>query len=165
MMKAINFLVLTSIVLVPVICFAGDDAKLFGDENAATIANPVSVKACQTVGSHTLSPPKYFEKSKDLLSVSTNLAKELSHVLLDEKSYEFSNGSIPRGGLLQPVVAVTYSDGKREVDVFFDFECTVLVVKSQTKEIGNVFSPSRRQIVRIIKKIFPNDSEMQSLKE
>jgi hypothetical protein len=164
-MKTINLLVLTSIVLISFNCLADDGAKLFGDENAATIANPVFIKACRTVGSRTLSPPEYFEKSKDLLSVSTNLAKELSHVLLNEKSYEFSNGSTPRGCLLQPIVAVTYSDGKREVDVFFDFECTVLNVKSQTKDIGNVFTPSRGQIVRIIKKIFPNDSEIQSLKE
>jgi len=163
-MKAIKFLALTSFVLTSFNCFGDDGAKLFGIESASIIAESVSVKACRTVGSRTLSPPEYFEKARDSLNVSTNLARRLSQVLLNEKSYEFSNSSTG-SCVLQPIVAITYSDGKRDVDVYFCFDCTVLVVKSQTKEVGNRFGPSRAELVQIIKEIFPDDSQIQSLKE
>ena len=152
-------------ILISFNCFGSDASNRFGGvENSAIVAKPVSVKAWRTVGSVKSSPGDYFEKFGNPIIVSTNLAAHLSKVLLNESSFENSS-STPKQCLLEPGIVVTFSSGKHDLDVFFCFECNVLVVKSETKEIGNSFDPSRVELVQIMKKIFPKDPQIQSLKE
>jgi hypothetical protein len=135
---------------------------LGGTNNAAIIASPSTVKAWRTVGSmqpDSGSHPDYFQKFGQAVLVSTNLAKRLSKVLLAEKSYFHSDG-LNKACAPIPGIVVTFSNGKDEVDVFFCFECNILVVQG----IRNDFDPSRAKLLRIMKQIFPKDLQIQSLK-
>jgi len=167
-MKTTSFLLIAviSISFGPSHLNASDvESRFGGNENTAIIAAPNSVKVWRTVGSLNSSPGDCFEKFGSAIVVSTNLAAQLSKVLLDVHSYEHSDASTPKQCLLQPGVVVTFSKGEHDLDVFFCFECDVLIVKSGTNEIGNDFSPSRAEFVRIMKKIFQKDAQIQSLKE
>jgi hypothetical protein len=135
---------------------------LGGTENAAIIAGPSSVKAWRTVGSmqpDSGSSADYYKKFGQAVLVSTNLAKRLSKVLLAEKSYFRANG-MNKACAPAPGVVVTFSNGKDEVDVFFCFECNILVVQGMRSD----FDPSRAKLLRIMKQIFPKDPQIQSLK-
>jgi hypothetical protein len=138
------------------------ESGLGGITNAAIIAAPSSVKAWRTIGSmepDTGSYSNYFQKFGQAVLVSTNLAKRLSKVLLAEKSY-FRSDDIKKACAPTPGVVLTFSNGKDEVNVFFCFECNILVVQG----MRNDFDPSRAKLLRIMKQIFPKDAQIQSLK-
>ncbi len=146
--------------------------QLFGgDENVAIIANPISVKAWRTVGSLKTKSLRrkddYYLKSGEAILVSTDLAKQLSKVLLNEHSYGGGKLCAPA-----PVVVVTFSNGKKDVNIYFCFECDILVVTTDGKSASDrfhlsqgAFDPSRTKLLRIVKKIFPKDPQIQSLDE
>ena len=100
--------------------------------------------------------------------VSTDLAMQLSKVLLNDHSYPHYNGTM-KDCAPEPGVVVTFSNEKKDVDIFFCFECAILIVKTDGKAtsdgLQSDFDPSRAELVRIVKKIFPKDSQIQSLNE
>ncbi len=177
-MKAAKFLILAYVTLLILpSCFGADNDwatnELGGIENAAIIAKPLSVKAWRTVGSLELNSPSFtlddlYRKSGEGNLVSTNLAAQLSKLLLDESSYPHYSGLvIPKGCLPEPAVVVAFSDGKKNVDVFFCFECAILIIKTDENptKIGlqTDFDPSRDKLLQVMKKIFPKDQQIQSL--
>lgn len=143
-------------------------------ENVAIITNADSVKAWRTLGSvkreqyeykreHRINPgfsaepEDYFVKSGEPVLVSTNLASQLSALLLDTNTL---SGGAKRCGP-EPGVVVTFSQGTRSVDLFFCFECEILVVNNMNEQYD--FDPGCPAILKIMKKIFPKDREIQSL--
>lgn len=182
-MSATKLLILFSaIILTFSNCYGGDGNwatnQLGGVENATIIARPISVKAWRTVGSLELENGNSFpsdsfitnlyRKSGSAILVSTNLAAQLSKVLLDEHSYP-PLSQISKSCFPEPGVVITFFDGKKNVDVFFCFECAILIIETDGKAtaggLQTDFDPSRTELVRIIKKIFPQDARIQSLQE
>ena len=179
-MKTIGFLILFNMaILISTNCF-GDSTtnwatnQLGGIENAAIIANPTSVKAWRTVGSlksdfESFSPEDFYRKSGNGKIVSTNLVEQLRKILLDENSYPHYDNSIPMPGkacLPEPGVVITFSNGKKDIDIFFCFECAILIVKTEgeanSSRLQTDFDPSRQKLLKIAKKIFPKDTKLQS---
>jgi hypothetical protein len=147
----------------------GDESTIItnvfgGSENVAIVANADSVKAWRTLGSVRAEErgplpndyPDYYRKTGEPVLVSTNLAGELSTLLLDKISYWTRPYKNCRP---DPEVVVTFSQGNKSVDVFFCFECKTLVVNSEPSYID----PGSQLILQVIKKVFPNDRKIQSL--
>jgi hypothetical protein len=178
-MKAAYFLILFIGTAIVCSCFAADDIwptnELGGIENAAIVAKPVSVMAWRTVGSLELrsrsfgsfTPAHLYQKSGAGNLVSTNLASQLSNLLLDQTSYPHNDGLWAKNCLPEPAVVVTFSNGKKNVDIFFCFECNILIVKTNEKVMTDGlqtdFDPGHAKILAVIKKIFPKDQQIQSL--
>jgi hypothetical protein len=179
-MNAIRFsILLIAVALISANCF-GDSVsnwatnQLGGIENATIIASPTSVKAWRTIGSlaspfsESFSPEDFYRKSGKGEIISTNLAAQLSKILLDENSYPHSEGSLPTPGkdcFPEPGVVITFSNGKKDVNIFFCFECAILIVNPDEKTPNGLqtdFDPSRQKLLQIAKKIFPKDSKLQS---
>lgn len=155
----------------------GDDtndvSNVFGGKAAAAIiANADSVKAWRTLGSieieqyghkyegkrFNINPADLYRKSGKGILVSTNSAAELGRLLLDKNSYP-PPGLFGKNCEPEPGVVVTFSQGNKGVDVFFWFECKILVVNNMQTD----FDPSCAAFLKIIKNIFPNDRKIQSL--
>jgi hypothetical protein len=177
-MKAIELL----LVVVGLISFATShlnagemEDRFGGNEYVALIEAPTSVKAWRTVGSlksYSTDLKDFYRKSGKAKLVSTNLVVQLSKVLLDKTSYSHFGGP---GKECRPFpsVILTFSNGKRDLDLFFCFECKVLVVKAGADDKGTPvelrggsdFDASYVKFARIMKKIFPKDTQIQSLNE
>lgn len=127
---------LASIFFIALICLTararGGEDFVGGAENAAIIAAPDSVMAWRTVGSllttnHPAWHEQYFQKSGDGIPVSTNLASQLGGVLLDTNTYLPGSST---GCMARPGVAISFSKGKRTIDLYFCFECGILSIDS-----------------------------------
>lgn len=142
-----------------------------GTNNTHLIASADVVFAWRTAGS--LKTNDYYgellwKKGGNPMMVSTNLARELSKVLLDEKTYYEVEGA-PKSTISWPSVMMNFTDGKTSLDLFFSFRDNSLAVKVGTEKFGSPLlvesniDPSRAKILAIIKKIFPDDPYIQGL--
>ncbi|MGD0816723.1 MAG: hypothetical protein ABSA83_24290 [Verrucomicrobiota bacterium] len=158
----------------PVSAHAGISEIFGGTTNLSLVASPKTVKAWRTVGSlkhHGLGRyedyASYFNKSGTGVLVPTNLVTQLSKFLLDERNYS----SVRDDCVYQPELVLTFSDGTRNLDLFFSTGCRVMLVK--TADRGSEQAPAtvdttitkHSELVRIMKQIFPNDDAILALKE
>jgi hypothetical protein len=165
---------LAAMFLIVIGCSANDNTSITnvfgGSANAAVIANADSVKAWRTLGSveeeeHEQGRKAKFDftdfslKTGQPILVSTNLATQLSKLLLDKNSYP--SGLWQKNCFPEPSVVFTFSQGDKSVDVFFCFECKIMIVKN----IPTNFDRSSAAFIRIIKKIFPTDRKIQSVSD
>lgn len=156
------------------------------------ISAPDSVKAWRTIGSlHTDKSLKglslqraYYERSGDGVPVATNLSAVLGADLLDKGTY--LNGMA--NCVAQPGVIISFSKGGQALDLYFCFECNILIVdtapgvnKAETEtelppkylrappeqraETCHAygFTSGRAKLLRTIKQIFPDDAQIQAL--
>jgi hypothetical protein len=91
--------------------------------------------------------------------------KALTAVLLDEKTYDF--GSAKRC-LFSPGVGYRVWKGKRAVDVLLCFSCNELRVvgpaaDGSVREATEDFDRVRERLVKLAKRSFPEDAEIQGL--
>jgi hypothetical protein len=145
-----------------------------GSTNVALISSPKKVTAFLTRGfvskKHPVELPDYWKKSDKSAVLSTNLISKVSQLLLDEKTY-FPFHQFKKNCIYQPGIVLTFSDGTREMDVFFCLECDEMIVEpdpnkdGRSASINNEIDPSHREFVRLMKQIFPDTPEIQSLKE
>ena len=144
-----------------------------GTNNTRLIASAPVVIAWRTAGS--LQTNDYYgellwKKSGAPMVVSTNLARELSLILLDERTY-YDVGSGLKNSLSWPCVMLTFSEGKSTLDLFFSFRDNSVAAKVGTEKFGlpllvdSNFDPCRAKILAIIRKIFPEDAYIQALPE
>ena len=103
-----------------------------------------------------------YDRVGDSIEVAAADRVRLQKVLLDENSYELNSakGCEPVFG-----VGLSFLTDKRTVDVLFCFQCDILVVYDNGKEVGGEdFDPVRPQLVAVMKNIFPGDEVIQQLK-
>src|SRR5687767_10602616 len=95
-------------------------------------------------------------------------ARRLAAVLLDEQSYRFDANRV---GGFEPVVVLKAWKGERWADVLLSFGTDEVVVRSPGAKGGAVrsaqadASPSRRELLRLVREALPGDRELQSLAE
>jgi hypothetical protein len=142
------------------------DKAVGGSANMAIIAHPDSINAWRTAGSLEQERRQGFRMSdiyakagKPIL-VSGDLAVQLAKLLDDPHTY-LRPGMSLKGCIPMPEVVIAYMRGDKEVDAYFCFECNVLVVG----QVQSDFDRGRPAILKIMKKIFPNDPQIQSLKD
>jgi hypothetical protein len=150
-----------------------DIAERFdGISNSNLVRSSTSVMAWRTVGSFSPSDSiadmmsKRFSKSGAGAAVSSNLVAQLSKILLDERSYmspEWHDNCIHT-----PDLVLTFSDGKKSLDVFFCLDCQVVMVKTGEGQppitTDSLFADGIPQkIILIMKRIFPKDHVIQAL--
>jgi hypothetical protein len=156
-----------------IVLAAGADVseRFGGTNNTRIVASAPVVIAWRTAGS--LKTNDYYgellwKKAGNPMVVSTNLARELSLILLDEKTY-YEVDDKPKTTLSWPCVMMSFTDGKALVDLFFSFRDNSISVKIGTEKYGmpllvdSNFDPCREKILSIIKKVFPEDPYIQAL--
>jgi hypothetical protein len=96
-------------------------------------------------------------------------AKRLAAVLLDERTYRFDSA---KGCIFQPGVGYRIWKGdEAAVEVVICFTCDELIVHAPKAADGSVrgamedFDPARPALVKLAKEAFPDDKEIQGLKE
>lgn len=88
-------------------------------------------------------------------------SSELSSILLDPDSYDWQRA---KGCEFRPGVGVRYTRDVSRVDLALCFECDELTIHRQGRRVGvEDFDDVRPQLVSIVKRVFPNDPEIQSL--
>jgi hypothetical protein len=96
-------------------------------------------------------------------------AKRLASVLIDEHTYLFNSA---KGCIFQPSVGFRIWKGdEAAVEVVISFKCDELIVFAPKAADGSIrgaledFDPARPALVKLAKGAFPDDKEMQGLKE
>jgi hypothetical protein len=167
-----SLLLAAGMFLVVVECRGDDDTiitNIFGgSENVAIVANADTVQAWRTLGSVRAEKPgyvgvpndypNYYRKTGRPVLVSSDLAAELSRLILDKNSYL----TCPMKNCRPDAeVAVTFSHANKSVDIYLCFNCNVLVVNGIP--LPNYIDPGSEAILQVIKKVFPNDRKIRSL--
>ena len=148
-----------------------------GTTNVSLVASPKNVTAWRTDSSlqpsesYEVSLLKHFTKSGVSISVPPDLVMQLTNVLLNERSY--ISRRIADQCIHEPDLVLTFSNGARDLDLFFCIDCEIMFVKIGDGEKGQppnqVDSDFTRvaapKLAHIIKQIFPKDDAIQRLKD
>ena len=175
MRLARSFVILTLVILSSISLVRADIAERFGGiGNSNLVASASQVTTWRTVGSFQTSKSfedmmKRFNKAGTGTVVSSNLAAQLSRILLDEHSY--MSPEVRDNCIHEPDLCLTLSDGKKSLDVFFCLGCEVMMVKTGDRPKGqppitsdSLFAEGVPQkIIHIMKQIFPKDNAIQGL--
>jgi hypothetical protein len=118
----------------------------------------------------------YYAKAGKGIPVPDEIAAQLTELLLDKHTYRGTNAddvyilSVPNCEF-EPGVVVTFAKGNRAVDAYFCFQCSVLITQydrdpNKTPPYAHTeagISYGQYELLRVMKKIFPNDPQIQSL--
>jgi len=95
------------------------------------------------------------------VEVSLEHAQTLAKILADPKSYHWE---FAKGCVFSPGVAIRFQSEGATTDILFCFSCDEVAFCQDGKIIGGEdFDDQRGPILDIIKKIFPQDPEIQAL--
>lgn len=89
--------------------------------------------------------------------------RQLKEVLFDEASYEWDRP--PKACGPTPGVGFRYRQGGRETHLYLCFECEMLGIGLPESERWEDFDPANAKLARLVKEVFPEDPEIQALKE
>ena len=89
------------------------------------------------------------------------MARRLVVALLDPANF----GSPSKACSVSPGVKIRFSKANGKADIFFCFECLILVTyrNDERKGLDN-FDPGRDEFVDIVKQLFPNDPVIQAMR-
>lgn len=88
-------------------------------------------------------------------------ATELSAILLDPDSYDWPRA---KGCEFRPGVGVRYTREVSRVDLALCFSCDELAIHRQGRRVGvEDFDAVRPELVAIVKRLFPDDADIQAL--
>jgi hypothetical protein len=97
----------------------------------------------------------------DAVTLPFKSRKELSSILEDSDTY--FRHSIPIDCLFRPGVAFRFNDKKTRVDLLICFTCNELRYYLDGKVVGQSYFKSQK-LRALVKKLFPDDQKIQSLK-
>jgi len=145
--------------------------KLFG-----SVENMAIVREATRVEAYRLAPPKGFDTKFEDVSpldyevvsgatvASDEMAQRLKSTLLSPDTYLWDIAK----ACGYPVYGVkaSFIRGDDRVDVYFCFGCSMLaVVRGQTVYIAEDFDNGERVFVESVKALFPDDVEIQAIRE
>ena len=152
---------------------------LGGVGKAQVIASAHTVKAWRTLGSFRDEETQTGENFGDLYQktgspavVPSQLSTQLRRILLDPASYMDFDPPREKMSVTMPCVVLNFADDKADVDVFISFADNILQVEpakpvqpgSRRMAQGD-FDPVRKELIQIMKQVFPADRQIQSLNE
>ena len=169
-MKAKASIFLAAVFFILFNCFGDGSSDVTkavgGSANMAVITNPDSINVWRTIGSlaqegrQGYRPSDIYARVGKPIPVAKDLAAQLAKLLDDPHTY-LKPGTPLKGCVPVPEVLVAYARGDKEVDTYFCFECNVLVVGDAQSD----FDRAHPAILKVVKKMLPNDYYIQSLKD
>lgn len=145
--------------------------RLFGGlENMSIVREATRVEAYRVVpppGSRPMednTSPLDFKVVGGPTPVPAEMAKELATTLLSPDTYSW--GAAKACGYPVYGVKLSFFRGNDRVDVFFCFQCGDLAVTRDGHKfaVGD-FYHARRSMAQAVKKLFPDDAEIQAIRE
>ena len=138
-----------------------------GPDGMAALSAPDQVRAWRTTAEYAVKKGTVTQgKLGDYLilrgpvPVEAQIGAEIS-AILQKDIYEWN---MAKGCEPIPGVAVEYTKGANKVLIFFCFECDILLTYLNGNRVsGEDFDRAHSSLAVLIKKIFPNDSEIQKL--
>lgn len=145
--------------------------RLFGGgENMAIVREATRVEAHRVVPPPGCIPmedyisPLDFKIAAGPAGVPADMAKELATTLLSTDTYSW--GSDKACGYPVYGVKLSFFRGSERVDVYFCFKCSVLAVVRDEQVVGRAdFDHGERVFVDAVKKFFPQDAEIQAIRQ
>jgi hypothetical protein len=96
------------------------------------------------------------------IDVGSNSAQRIGNILASSSTYEW--GTVKRCAFM-PGVALTFTRDDEQVTVLFCFSCYELGVVVDGKRVGHEdFDSQRKNLLEVMKHLFPADKEIQALK-
>ena len=139
------------------------NAVFGGAATIETIQNATSVNAFRLKPSSEYHAHlSEYEMTSGPVVVPADAASTLRSILLDTSTYEWdaAKACMPVYG-----VRIQFKLGAEEVDVLFCFECDILGVYDNGAPMGGEdFDDAREEILSVIRKLFPDDADIQALK-
>jgi hypothetical protein len=106
--------------------------------------------------------PLDYEVVTEPVAVPAEMAKEMSQALLSPETYGWDYAKAcgwPVYG-----VKLSFFQGSERVDVYFCFKCSVLAVVRDDRVLGGEdFDNAEQVFVQAVKKLFPDDAEIQNI--
>ena len=144
--------------------------KLFGSEATLTaLAAPDSVEALRIDPKSFGNAPADAEKvivgypiTSPPAKLSAEQIKQLAAILTDSGTYSFDSA---KGCEFMPGVAFRAQAGKQQVVILLCFDCSELAIYVGGQKVGHEdMDHARGKLAALVKKLFPGDKEIQSLK-
>jgi hypothetical protein len=152
-----------TVALLPLLALAacssrGDD--IFGDTKGA-VRSPEKVRAFRLAKQQKPFAGAYSDWPLDGAPVEVDpaLAAELAKLLFDDASYRPKDAP-PKACIFNPGVRIDFTRGGVTAPLYLCFDCLQLVGPKG----GADFDPADRAFGAVVKKLFPKDPEIQSLK-
>ena len=144
-------------------------STLFGNaENIAIVRDATRVEAYRVTLPGGDAPnedtsPLDYEITSDPVRLPTAMASELAKTLLSSDTY---SGAAAACGPPIYGVKISFFRNAERVDVYFCFHCSVLrVVRDERVYGGADFGNAEQVFVKAVKTLFPNDVEIQAIRE
>jgi hypothetical protein len=143
--------------------------KLFGGQPTFDIfLQPKTLQAYRLNGHNRVTPPAKGIDGYEILSgpvaVSEEHAGELQKILTDPDIYYWDPHPGIKGCEFAPGVALIYASEKGSLDVLLCFGCDQIRTYQNGKIVGGKdFDKVRAAIVAVVKKMFPDDAEIQAI--
>jgi hypothetical protein len=162
------FVISVAAVLAALCTVWGEDPliKRFGDEGVELLLKPEKVKAYRLRPTASESDIHVGRSVDEYPIVGESVAipaltTEQLIALLSQPERELAKACIPAPG-----VRLDFIRGSETLQVLLCFECKILIVYQDGKLVGGGdFDSSYVDLLRAVKAIFPNDPEIQALKE
>ena len=144
---------------------------LFGSgENLAIVREATRVEAYRLAPPQGVDPfsvdtsPLEYRTTAGPVTLKSELAKPLQEALLSPQTYMWD--AAKACGYPVYGVKLSFFRGSKCVDVYFCFKCAVLAVVRDEQVVGRAdFDHGERIFIDAVKKLFPQDAEIQAILE
>ena len=172
----IQFLVLVPMLMIGAafIGFANEKSKTVVEKTFGSAENKKRIESAPRVLAYRLSLPQDpsgkglldFRETKNYkvgpsVLVDPKISSQIRKLILDDSIDDptSSKGCIPNFG-----VRLSFVDQQKTCDVYFCFECSILMVAEKEKWVGGSdFDSVNGSLAILMKKIFPKDAQIQAL--
>jgi hypothetical protein len=141
----------------------------FPSEVLSIVENPERVRV-QKMVSMVGSPPEgaaYYENCSMVgfgraIDPPKGWLSEVQSIVTNSRSY----GDSIQAGTPSPKVVIRFVRGETKIDVMLAFDVDTVIVQQDGKPCGTgVFKPRRKELLALVKRLFPDDGEIQAISE
>lgn len=134
---------------------------LGGESVVKAIRNAKKVSVYRLKGETTKDDPQAYVATDGPIELDEKQAAALAEIVTSPRTYEFEVAPA-----CEPIFGVrtTFVDGDTTVDIVYCFDCNLLTVYRNGKQVGDAyFAPGRKQLVAMMKELLPKDKAIQTL--
>jgi hypothetical protein len=145
-------------------------SRLFGSaQNLSIVREATRVEAYRLAPPEGVDPflvdtsPLEYQTTAGPVTVKSELAETLQEALLSPQTYRW--WGVKECGYPVYGVKLSFFRGSERVDVYFCFKCSVLAVVRDEQVVGRAdFDHGERVFIDAVKKLFPQDAEIQAIR-